>query len=180
MSDSASYSPAAVERVCSRTDIGMISTPLLWCDARVGLGGGAQARLPQVRRRRRGDRNVLTKQSAGFGRGFGCRAVIVGDYPVASVLPGRARQHRVRLGRMRRLRGLDDECAIQVGAEAHRVVAVARQRADAVMATGLQRVGDGVGEEGMWADFDEGAVVVRRLLLMAWVNRTGWRTLATQ
>ena len=28
----APYSPAAVESVCSRTDIGMISTPLLWCD----------------------------------------------------------------------------------------------------------------------------------------------------
>ena len=44
--------------------------------SRVGLGRGGQTRLPQMRRRRRGDDNVPTEQSAGFGRGFGCLNLI--------------------------------------------------------------------------------------------------------
>src|ERR1700742_981285 len=43
-SDSADppYSAAAAESVCSRTDIGMISTPLLWCDPGYGLVVGVR------------------------------------------------------------------------------------------------------------------------------------------
>src|SRR6201992_1909834 len=36
------HSAAATERVCSRTDIGMISTPLLWCEPGYGLVVGVR------------------------------------------------------------------------------------------------------------------------------------------
>ena len=45
--------------------------------------------------------------------------------------------------------------AVEVGVEAHRVIALARQRPNAVMVHRLQRFGDGVRQRGMRADFDE-------------------------
>ena len=56
---------------------------------------------------------------------------------------------------------------------------VARQRPDAVVVGGPERLGDGMGQGRVRADLDEGGVVLPRRGT-AWLNRTGWRTLATQ
>ena len=63
--------------------------------------------------------------------------------------------------------------------ESERVVGVALQGSDAVVMRAFQGVGDGVGEQRMRADLHEGGVVGAGAA-MAWLNRTGLRTLATQ
>ena len=59
---------------------------------------------------------------------------------------------------LRRMTGVD---GVEVGVEADRVVAVAPQRPHAVvMAGGIQRVADGVGQDRMGTDLDEGPVLL--------------------
>ena len=81
---------------------------------------------------------------------------------MAAVVPRRGRQHRMRLDRVRGLRRLAGVDGVEVGVEADRVVAVAPQRSHAVvMAGGIQRVADGVGQNRVRADLDEGPVLLR-------------------
>ena len=164
MSDSAdaSYSALAAESVCSRTEIGMISTPLLWWRPGYGLVVGVSRACHRCARRCRSDRDVLTEQGAALRRGLGGLHEFLGADPVPGVVPRRARQHRVRLGRMRQRRRAHDVRAVEVGVEADRVIAVARQRPDAVVVDRLQRLGDGMGQHRVRADLDEGGVLCGR------------------
>ncbi len=113
-----------------------------------------------MRRRCRGDRNVLTKQRAGLRRRLGGLHEFLGADPVLGVVPWRARQNRVRLGRMRQCGRTYHVRAVEVGVEAHRVIALARQRPNAVMVHRLQRFGDGVRQGGVRADFNERGVLL--------------------
>src|SRR5271154_3991730 len=128
--------------------------------ARIGLGRGRKARLPQMRRRCGGDRDVLTEQSAGPGRRFGGLHKILGADPVLRVMPGRARKNWMRLGWVRQLWGTADVSAVEIAMETYRVITLARQRPDAVMMDGFQRFGDGMRQRGMRTDFDERGVLL--------------------
>ena len=77
-------------------------------------------------------------------------------------------------------RRVDGVGGVEVGVESHRVVGVALQGADAVVMRASQGVGDGVGEQRMRADLDEGARGSAPAAATAWLNRTGLRRLATQ
>ena len=79
---------------------------------RVWLGLRRQPRLPQVCGWCGGDRDVLAEQGAGPGRRFGCLHRIVDGYPVLGVVPGRGGQDRMRLGWVRRVRGVGDVGAV--------------------------------------------------------------------
>ena len=70
--------------------------------------------------------------------------------------------------------------ALRLRVEGEGFVGVALQGSDAVVMSAGQGVGDGVGEQRVGADFDEGGVVVAPAVAMAWLNRTGLRRLAAQ
>ena len=82
--------------------------------------------------------------------------------PVAAVVPGGGGNLWMGLWRMVGSRRVDGVGGVEVGMERQRVVGVALQGGDAVVVRVAQRVADGVGEQGVRADLDEGAVLGAR------------------
>ena len=59
-------------------------------------------------------------------------------------------------------------------------VSVRRHLGAAARLGRLQRAGDGVAEQRVWADFDETWLCSSAAVATAWLNRTGLRRLTTQ
>ena len=86
--------------------------------------------------------------------------VLWGADPVVGVVPRGGGDGWVRFGRVRRPRGARGVGGIEVRVEGEGFVDLALQGSDAVVMGAGQGVFDGVGEQGMGADFDEGGVVL--------------------
>ena len=102
---------------------------------------------------------------------------------MAGVLPGGGRQDGVRFGRVRGLWWVGGVRGVEVGVEGEGVVASRCSVPMLILVCGVARgqgVVDGVGQQRVRADFDEGGVVGAGRLAMAWLNRTGLRRLAAQ
>src|SRR5215813_13365909 len=118
----------------------------------------AQPRIPQLRRRCGGDGDMLTEHGAWPGFGSGGLHSAFGGYPVTGVAPGCTRQYWMRFRRMRQSWRWAGPNGVEVDVESDRLIALAPQRADAVMVIRFQGLGDGMREYRMRADLDESRV----------------------
>ncbi len=116
--------------------------------------------LPEMTGRRPGDRRGPTQDGAGPGAlSLQIRSVVARGDPMAGVVPRGLRQGHPQSGRGRHGVGPAQAEGGERGVEAEGVVAVARQRAQAVMVRGPKGLGDGVGQDRVGADLDERGVL---------------------
>ena len=175
----APHSAAAAESVCNRTDTGTTSTPWIRWPPGYGLASGTS--------------RACQRCAGGVVATAMCspsRVPDLGADPAASTrlliliqccvwCQGVVGRRRMGFGRVREAWWVGGVGGVEVGVEGEGVVGVALQGSDAVVVRAAEGVADGVGQQRMRADFDEGAWSAPAAAT-AWLNRTGLRRLAAQ
>ena len=157
----ASYSAAAAESVCNRTDTGTSSVPWIRWQPGYGLASGASRACHRCAGGVVATAMCSPSTVPGLGADPAASTRFSDGYPVVGVVPGRGGQDRMWFGRMRGLWRVGGVGGVEVGVEADRVI---ERRATACRCCGGGRdsrvsVMAWVSMR-MWADLDEGAVLV--------------------